>query len=516
MSESVPESKPASVAEPGEDPWHAAFIEFKTRDEKMAKDYQEEIDTLLVFVRGPHRLIILGLTTLVLQAGLFSAVQSAFLVQSNQSLQEDYTQTSAHLLRHISRQLANSSLPAAHDPGLFQPQPSDVQVNMLWFVSLVLSLVAALFGIFLKQWMRAYMKWTDVTPEREAVALRHFRYGGLRSWGIETMLSLLPTILQVSVIFFLQGLVYYSFTLDGSVGMVLLSLTYILIGILLLLTLIPLLKRICPYRSPLPEALWMVFWRVSEHLSVFIGAIWDFYQLRRMSPSASYGEVLADKWRWQRKPRTSWVQADQDQIARYNCNNDCVSTYVSAMVHMCCTTQFEPLWSRAITAIVTEHNSGSPIISSEHGDAYLKEIWWPMLGHIVSLHEEDLPAARSNGLHTLVHQMSERVERFSLSMQHSWLSFLLCSKSHVCHSHSSRMVVSYLLCCLAGRDTTIGGRCMLAFMEVLQAQHAKIEGTHLCDLAGALFWVEQHDNRALSILWDPEAGLSSLSNITVV
>jgi hypothetical protein len=57
---------------------------------------------------------------------------------------------------------------------------------------------------------------------------------------------------------------------------------------------------------------------------------------------------------------------------------------------------------------------------------------------------------------------------------------------------------------------------MLAFMEVLQAQHAKIEGTHLCDLAGALFWVEQHDNRALSILWDPEAGLSSLSNITVV
>jgi hypothetical protein len=82
----VPESKPASMPEPAEDPWRVAFVEFKTRDEKMVKDYQEEIDTLLVFVRGPRRLFILGLITLASQAGLFSAVLTAFVVESYQSL----------------------------------------------------------------------------------------------------------------------------------------------------------------------------------------------------------------------------------------------------------------------------------------------------------------------------------------------------------------------------------------------------------------------------------------------
>jgi hypothetical protein len=35
------------------DGWHAAFEEFKARDEIMVKEYREEIDTLLVFVRVP-------------------------------------------------------------------------------------------------------------------------------------------------------------------------------------------------------------------------------------------------------------------------------------------------------------------------------------------------------------------------------------------------------------------------------------------------------------------------------
>jgi hypothetical protein len=54
MPESVTEPKLASAPEPTEDPWQVAFVEFKTRDEKMVKDYQEEIDTLLVFVRHLH------------------------------------------------------------------------------------------------------------------------------------------------------------------------------------------------------------------------------------------------------------------------------------------------------------------------------------------------------------------------------------------------------------------------------------------------------------------------------
>jgi hypothetical protein len=151
MSESDPEPNPPSMAEPAEDPWHAAFDEFKKQDEKMLKYYQEETDTLLIFVRRSHRVSNFGLTAVTTQAGLLSAVLTGFVVESYQSLQEDYTQTSVDILRQISHQLANSSLPAAPDSSQFQAQRSDVRVNVCWFVSLLLSLIVAPFGIYLKQ-----------------------------------------------------------------------------------------------------------------------------------------------------------------------------------------------------------------------------------------------------------------------------------------------------------------------------------------------------------------------------
>jgi hypothetical protein len=64
MAEPVLNPTSGATSEPAEDPWHVAFLEFKTRDEKMVKEYQEEIDTLLVFVRRRHCLFTPGLTTL--------------------------------------------------------------------------------------------------------------------------------------------------------------------------------------------------------------------------------------------------------------------------------------------------------------------------------------------------------------------------------------------------------------------------------------------------------------------
>jgi hypothetical protein len=229
----VPESKPETMSEPAPDPWRAAFVEFEKRDVKMVKDFHEEIDTLLVVVRRPHRLFISELTTSTSQAGLFSAVLTAFVVESYQSLQEDLAQTSVDLLRHISHQLANSSYPSAPDSSQFQAQQSDVRVNVCWFVSLLLSLVVALFGIFLKQWMRTYMKWTDVTPDREAVVIRQVRYRGLETWRLGTILTLLPTLLQLSVILFLSGLLVFLWNLDRMVAIVmavLLGITFFLVA----------------------------------------------------------------------------------------------------------------------------------------------------------------------------------------------------------------------------------------------------------------------------------------------
>jgi hypothetical protein len=339
------------------------------------------------------------------QAGLFSAVVSAFFLQSYQSLQENYNQTSADLLRQISQQLANSSFPAAPNSSQFQAQPLDVQINRVWSVSLVLSLVAALFGIFLKQWMRAYMKWTDVTPEREAVSLRQFRYHSLKKWRISTILASLPTLLQVSVMLFLSGFVWF-LDVNNSTYDVMHWLLMIATYLLYVANVWSAFVWTCPYRSPLSRGIWIVWCIGGGGILAFVAAIWNFGHFKR---------TLVDCWHQiLTEIRKSWVQRDQAAIAGRNRRKDRVSTHVGAIVRMCRTTQSQSLWSTAITAIVEECSPDSPIRSSGNGDAYLKKIWWPMLGHIVSLHEEDLPAVRSNWPHTLVQQMSERVERFSL------------------------------------------------------------------------------------------------------
>jgi hypothetical protein len=487
MSEPAPESKPASLREPAEDPWRVAYDEFKTRDEKMVKDFQEEIDTLLVFVRRPYCLFISGLTPLASQAGLFSAVLTAFVVESYQSLQEDYTKTSAELLRQISHQLANSSVLAAPDTSHFQAQRSDVRVNVCWFVSLLFSLIVALFGIFLKQWMRAYMKWTDVTPDREAVAIRQLRYRGLETWRLGAILTLLPTLLQLSVILFLSGLLLFLWNLDRMVADVMAVLLIITFFLVATVTILPVVSRSCPYRSPLSEVLKVSFWRVAHYAEFGGSAVRALIRSGfKYSPDLWCWEELADRWR-DRSKTTSWIKVDEGVVARYNRSSDHVSMHIGAMLHLCCTTQSQPLWSAAIAAIVAELSAdGSESISTFRitHDVYWKEVWWPVLGHIFLFTEKELGLPISAVVKT-----SSAFRCLSSPAKDRWLSFLLHSKSCVSKSDSFPVVESYLLFCLASGESTTGGPYMQAFMEVLEAQYGNLQESQLQCVAHCLYWI---------------------------
>ncbi|KIP01116.1 hypothetical protein PHLGIDRAFT_56054, partial [Phlebiopsis gigantea 11061_1 CR5-6] len=112
------------------------------------ENWKDELNNLLVF------------------AGLFSAVLTAFVVESYQSLQPDSASSTNQLLSQISVQLssftispgfvnATSSIPSTSPvPARFRPESTDINVNLLWFLSLTLSLVAAFFTIAAQQWLR--------------------------------------------------------------------------------------------------------------------------------------------------------------------------------------------------------------------------------------------------------------------------------------------------------------------------------------------------------------------------
>jgi hypothetical protein len=550
MPEPTAASKPTGVPDPTEDPWRAAFEEFKIRDKRMAKEFREEIDTLLVLVRGSHLLFVLGRMTLASQAGLFSAVLTAFVIESYQSLREDPAQTTVDLLRYISHQLANSSLPAAPDSPQFQAQQSDVRVNVCWFVSLFLSLFVALFGIFFKQWMRSYLTWMDITPYKDAVELRHFRYRTLESWHIETILAFLPTLLQIAVVLFLGGLLTFLWGSVPSLTIVMAVLSCIAFFLVVAATILPGFSQLCPYRSSLSrfvalpiryvldrvrsafhpglhagvqksfhsavEAVFIFVWIIHArwpklldsvaHLAkTATSAVQRFNQFRHTLTQQSL-----PRWRlrWQNaglpsfsRPgdpsvttlSTSWLDVDEDALSQRTNESD-ISMGVGAMVHLCITTQSPRLREATIIAIMSQYPADGPMeypdepMMYRNDDAYCNRVWWPIVGRIMQLDEELIGdwAIRIFGPSLLFWTVNSQFISLPLSMQQRWLSFLSSLEGLVCRSHSEHMVKAYLVCCTASVESRGGGRRMLALVAVLQAHHLKLDKPWLDSIGDSL------------------------------
>ena len=139
-------------------------------------------------------LIILTVSGAV-QGGLFSAVLTAFNVQSYQLLTSPpATDPVIVALERISAQLSsfsvnppsvNSTHPAFvfHDPTPLPAPQYAVWLNALWFASLICSLSAASIGIMVKQWLNEYSTGLS-GKSRQIARLRQLRLNGLRRWRV--------------------------------------------------------------------------------------------------------------------------------------------------------------------------------------------------------------------------------------------------------------------------------------------------------------------------------------------
>ncbi|KAJ3556450.1 hypothetical protein NM688_g2021 [Phlebia brevispora] len=177
------------------DEWTRLADALHEYDDAFIEDCKDDIDTLLVF------------------AGLFSAVLTAFNIESYKNLEQDSGDVSAAALVHISEQLssflinsqtANSSLSSFSLPD-FKPPASAVRINALWFTSLVLSLISASLGMLVKQWLREYLKGRYSSPQ-ERIRVRHYRWEGLYRWRVFEIAAALPILLQIALILFFIGL----------------------------------------------------------------------------------------------------------------------------------------------------------------------------------------------------------------------------------------------------------------------------------------------------------------------
>jgi WD40 repeat protein len=149
-------------------------------------------------------------------------------------------------------QLANESIADVPlPPTNFHPSGVTQAVNVLWFSSLILSLFAALFGIFVKQWLNTYSNWNDIADPRKAVLVRDMYSRGLKSWHVPNILGTLPLLLQLALLFFVAGLVTYLWTVDYVVAGFLSVLVVAGLIMAVVAIVLPVFFEGCSYKSPL-------------------------------------------------------------------------------------------------------------------------------------------------------------------------------------------------------------------------------------------------------------------------
>ncbi|KAF9261602.1 hypothetical protein L218DRAFT_905382, partial [Marasmius fiardii PR-910] len=138
-----------------------------------------------------------------------------------------------------------------------------VRVNSVWFLSLILSLSTIVLGILCKQWIREHRRDTSSASPRETLELRQIRYESLERWGVLALLSSLPLILQLALLFFFVGLLDLLWSLDFIVASLASFVIAVFAFILFLTTIVPCYYLtispsivfsdnicICPYKSP--------------------------------------------------------------------------------------------------------------------------------------------------------------------------------------------------------------------------------------------------------------------------
>ncbi|KAH9919590.1 uncharacterized protein B0H18DRAFT_881726, partial [Fomitopsis serialis] len=215
--------------------------------------WRNEINTLLVF------------------AGLFSAVLTAFLVQYYAVLLPAPDLNTMILDRILSLQLgnmatnavvatANSSNPAhmlmvlanSSSTNFTSPPASPPRwIATLWFVALVFSLSSASVGLAVNQWLNFHaMEKAGLQDASQKAWTWQLRRRALDKWKVEDMVSILPFLLQVALVLFLVGIVGYLWELGFDIAVP----STVFVGILLLFlaftSVSPTLDEYSAYKSP--------------------------------------------------------------------------------------------------------------------------------------------------------------------------------------------------------------------------------------------------------------------------
>ncbi|KZW02298.1 hypothetical protein EXIGLDRAFT_484573 [Exidia glandulosa HHB12029] len=221
--------------------WRVYHGEAMAHDTAMLDGWSKTVDVLLIF------------------AGLFSAVATAFLIESYKALTPNdsaaYISTALYLLVSTNTgSVSTSSL------GLPPPPPISSSVtsltrwtNGLWFTSLILSLGVALLCILVKQWIGEYVARNAASAAHPLhwARRRQLFFQAMMDWPVAELVSVLPLLLHLALFLFFAGTTGFLWDSDIALSIWVAVLSSGLGVFYVVCTLVPLWIPECPTSTPL-------------------------------------------------------------------------------------------------------------------------------------------------------------------------------------------------------------------------------------------------------------------------
>ena len=185
------------------------------------------------------------------QAGLFSAVSSAFIVDVQSKLEPDPNEMTAAYMRILIHAVNASLFPDA-DPNSItwtEPPAEIITIQSLLYASLATSLFAAFLAMLGKQWVNRYIRnrggsAADKSRDRQR------KLDGLEKWHFRLTVESLPVMLQIALLLLGLALSLHLWSISRPIAWVIGVFTLFGLTSYIFFTFAATLHYNCPYQTP--------------------------------------------------------------------------------------------------------------------------------------------------------------------------------------------------------------------------------------------------------------------------
>ncbi|KAG8894941.1 hypothetical protein FRB99_000888 [Tulasnella sp. 403] len=193
------------------DYWKKYYESAQEMDKDTIKRLANDLDILLIF------------------AGLFSGINTAFIAVTLNSLSPGPNDETNMLLRAIAQRPNNVTLtPDELAPPPFSASGDSVRTNCFFIASLSCSTLAAFGAMLGKQWLSNMERVVQGGSLRVQARRRQQQFSSAERWHFSSTVEVLPVALQFALLSFWMGLIDFLLSLHHTVGYV--ALGFALLG----------------------------------------------------------------------------------------------------------------------------------------------------------------------------------------------------------------------------------------------------------------------------------------------